>query len=491
MILFPALDTAADRTALRFGEQVVSYRELDAWTAQLADPLRSASRVAVWAEPRLETVVAIVAALRAGTPAAPLNPKAGQQELAHILADSDPDLVLAAPGTKLPVPASDRRQLAVEPRAGGDQPDAASTGKRPGEPAVELPGEAAALIIYTSGTTGPPKGVVLPRRAIATNLDGLAEAWRWTETDTVAHALPLFHVHGLILGMLGPLRRGGAAWHIGPFSAQAAAAALRGGATMMFGVPTMWHRLADAVEVEPEVAAALRRARLLVSGSAPLPVVDQERIAAATGQQVIQRYGLTETLMNSAERADGDTRAGAVGPPLPSVEVELIDEDGHPVSYDEVGEILVRGPNLFLEYLNRPEATAEVMRDGWFHTGDMATRSADGYLRIVGRKATDLIKSGGFKIGAGEIENALLDHPTVAEVAVTAAADPDLGERVVAWVVPAAGQPQPELESLADWVAAQLAPHKRPRELRLLDRLPRNEMGKVLKRELIDERPRR
>jgi malonyl-CoA/methylmalonyl-CoA synthetase len=186
--------------------------------------------------------------------------------------------------------------------------------------------------------------------------------------------------------------------------------------------------------------------------------------------------------MNCAVRADGERRPGTVGPPLAGVALRLVDDAGEPVEDGVVGEIEVRGPNLFLGYLNRPDATGAAMRDGWFRTGDVAVREPDGYLRIVGRRATDLIKSGGYKIGAGEIENALLEHPGVAEVAVTGQPDEDLGERVVAWVVPS-GSPPTE-DELADHVARLLAPHKRPRVVHFVDSLPRNELGKVMKRAL-------
>jgi malonyl-CoA/methylmalonyl-CoA synthetase len=343
-----------------------------------------------------------------------------------------------------------------------------------------------ATIVYTSGTTGPPKGAVLPRRAIASNLDGLAEAWEWSGDDMVAHGLPLFHVHGLILGTLGPVRRGGGVHHLGRFSAQAAASALDGDATMLFAVPTMYHRLAAEAEQDRDIRRALGNARLLVSGSAALPAVQHERIERLTGQRIAERYGMTETLMNTAVRASGERRPGYVGPPLTGVELRLVDDDGNTIEAaddETIGEIHVRGPNLFLEYLNRPDATAEAMTDGWFKTGDLATRAPDGYVRIVGRRATDLIKSGGFKIGAGEIEGALLEHPAVKEVAVTGEPDPDLGERIVAWVVAREGA-SPSEDELAGHVADLLTPHKRPRVVRFLDELPRNEMGKVQKKRL-------
>jgi malonyl-CoA/methylmalonyl-CoA synthetase len=223
-----------------------------------------------------------------------------------------------------------------------------------------------------------------------------------------------------------------------------------------------------------------------VSGSAALPATDHRRIERATGQRIVERYGMTETLMNTAVRAGDDRRPGYVGRPVDGVALRLLTDEGDPieVSDDETfGEIAVRGPNLFLGYLNRPDATAEAVRDGWFHTGDLATRAPDGAIRIVGRRATDLIKSGGFKIGAGEIEGALLEHPAVAEVAVTGEPDADLGERIVAWVVADEGA-SASADELSSHVARLLTPHKRPRDVRFVDALPRNELGKVRKAEL-------
>jgi malonyl-CoA/methylmalonyl-CoA synthetase len=457
--MFGEVIRGSDRPALRFGEKSLTYRELGNVAAGVAVRISGHGRVAVWATPTIETCVAVVAALLAGVPVIPINPKVGERELEHILGDSSPDLVL--------------RETDI---------DITDTTPRP-VPADEIDGETPGFIVYTSGTTGPPKGVVLPRRAITTNLDAIADAWEWTADDVLVHALPLFHVHGLILGVVGPLRRGGTVHHIAKFSSEAVAAELSGAATMMFGVPTMYHRLAQDVEHNPELAKAIGHARLLVSGSAALPAGDHERIAQATGQRIVERYGMSETLMNCSVRASGERRPGAVGLPVDGVALRLVDEQGNPVGDGEVGEIEVRGPNLFLEYLNRPDATAEALRDGWFRTGDVATKDPDGYVRIVGRRATDLIKSGGYKIGAGEIENVLLEHPQVAEVAVTGEPDDDLGERIVAWIVPAPGT-EPVAEELVDHVARLLTPHKRPRVVRFLDALPRNEMGKVTKRAL-------
>jgi malonyl-CoA/methylmalonyl-CoA synthetase len=473
--LLASLERAGDKEAIRFGERAVSYKELRDVAAQLAQRLAGRDRVAVWATASLETCLSVVGALAAGIPVVPINPKSGERELGHIVRDSEPSVLLAAPGSELPPALETLERLDVDLN-GSDQP-------LPTEPDPESP----ALVVYTSGTTGPPKGVLLPHRAIASNLDALARAWDWTGDDVLTHGLPLFHVHGLVLGVLGPLRRGGTVHHLGSFSTEAVAAELGGGtATMLFGVPTMYHRLAEAAESDQTVADALKKARLLVSGSAALSTTDHERIERASGQRVVERYGMTETLMNCAVRADGDRRPGTVGPPVDGVDLRLVDENGAVVDASDgetVGEVQVRGPNLFLGYLNRPDATEEAFSDGWFRTGDVATREPDGYIRLIGRQSTDLIKSGGFKIGAGEIETALLEHSGVAEAAVTGEPDDDLGERIVAWIVPR-DDSKPSEKEIIDHVARLLTPHKRPRAVRYLDELPRNDMGKVQKKRL-------
>lgn len=471
--LFPTLRRPSDHEAVRLGPEAITFKELAAAAGGVARSLAGARRVAVLATPTLDTVVGIVGALAAGVAVVPLNPSAVPREIEHIVSDSSPDALLTA-GETVPEPLVELARVSP----GG-----------PGAPYVETAAddsERTALILYTSGTTGLPKGAEIPRRAIVTNLDALAEAWDWTAGDRLAHALPLFHIHGLVLGTFGPLRLGGHVQHLGRFMPEAVTDAVANGATMAFGVPTMYHRIADHCEADPKAAAALARARLLVSGSAALPAYEHQRIELITGQKIVERYGMTETVMNTATRAREERRPGYVGRAVDGVELRLIDDGGNviAVSDDEtIGEIVVRGPNLFTGYLNRPDATAEAVRDGWFHTGDMATRSQDGYIRIVGRRSTDLIKSGGFKIGAGEIEGALLEHPAVAEVAVRGEPDADLGERVVAWVVLRSGD-HVSADELISHGSTLLAPYKRPREIHFVDALPRNAMGKVVKKHL-------
>jgi malonyl-CoA/methylmalonyl-CoA synthetase len=479
--LFPALRAAwaGDAFTFSYGGEAISNTALASAAGGLAERLRGTDRVAVHATPSLETVVGVVGALAAGAAVVMINPAATSRELEHVLADSDPQLLIGSDAAQLPAPLAARRRA---PAIGASAPYR--------EPFAEDP-ERTALIIYTSGTTGPPKGASIPRRAISSNLDALADAWGWTAEDRLAHALPLFHVHGLVLGTLGPLRLGCSVVHLERFSPEATAAAIDGGATMVFGVPTMYHRLADACESDGAIAQALARARLLVSGSAALPKFEHERIAQLTGRSVVERYGMTETLMNTSVRADGEPRPGTVGTPLAHVDLRLLDDDGRLLQTgdeDTIGEIAIRGPNLFTGYLNLPEATASAFRDGWFLTGDLATRAADGSIRIVGRRSTDLIKSGGFKIGAGEIEGVLLEHPSVAEAAVAGEFDADLGERVIAWVV-LRGEIPASAAELQAHATNLLAPHKRPREIRFVSELPRNAMGKVVKKLLAKTRP--
>ncbi len=454
--LLPALLDPPDRVALRFGDTELTYAELASAAGALAGELRGRTRVAVYATPSIHTAVGISAALLAGVTAVPLNPKLGEREREHLVSDAGPELVLAAPGADVPY---DLPRVDVDITASGSVPRDQPT--------------APALVVYTSGTTGPPKGAVLSRGAVAANLDALAQAWEWTADDLLAHALPLFHVHGLVLGVLGPLRRGGTLHHLGTLDAATLAAS---GATLVFGVPTQYHRLVDQLESDAEAAATIGRTRLLVSGSAALTAVDHARIQEATGLAVRERYGMTETLIITAARAGDEPEPGTVGRPLDGTEVRITGDD-------EMGPVEVRGPALFDGYLNRPDATAAARTaDGWFATGDIGRWTASGALALVGRSATDLIKSGGYKIGAGEIENALLEHAGVAEAAVIGVPDEDLGERILAFVVPAGEQPGER--ELIDHVAALLAPHKRPRAVRFTDSLPRNDMGKVVKSRL-------
>jgi len=446
--------------AVRIDGTVLSRSDLVGAATSVAERVAGASRVAVLARPTAKTVLAITGCLIAGVPVVPVPADVGAAERRHMITDSGAQAWLGETPDEtegLPV-------IPVRLHA--------RSWHRYAEPAPD----STALIMYTSGTTGLPKGVLISRRAIAADIDALAKAWAWTPADTLVHGLPLFHVHGLILGLLGSLRIGNRFVHTGKPTPAAYAAA---GGSLYFGVPTVWSRVvADAAAAE-----ALRSARLLVSGSAALPVPVFDDLVRLTGHAPVERYGSTESLITLSTRIDGERRPGWVGLPLDGVQTRLVAEDGSAVPHDgeTIGRLEVSAPTLFSGYLNRPEATAEVLSaDGWYRTGDVAVIDAGGMHRIVGRESVDLIKSGGYRIGAGEIETVLLGHPDVAEAAVVGVPDDDLGQRIVAFVVGSASA-----QELIDFVAQQLSVHKRPREVRLVDSLPRNAMGKVQKKLLV------
>jgi malonyl-CoA/methylmalonyl-CoA synthetase len=355
-----------------------------------------------------------------------------------------------------------------------------------------------ALIMFTSGTTGNPKGAVHSHASLLANVEALRGAWRWTPDDHLVHALPMFHAHGLCVALFGTLHAGASAVLLPRFgAAEVLDACDRFRATMFFGVPTMYHRIEASGRV-----AELASLRLAVSGSAALPASLHNAIAAGSGMSILERYGTTETLMSVSNPYEGERRAGTVGFPLPGVEIRLAPTqvldgvrgvDGAP-GYDgdvcdpgdpgAAGELLVRGPSLFAGYFGRPEATEAAFTDGWYRTGDVASVSADGYVRILGR-TKELVISGGFNVYPAEVEEVLGEHPAVAEVAVTGTPSDEWGEVVTAWVVPAAGAGDLDLvRSVTEFGAERLAPYKRPRIVRIVPSLPRNALGKVVRHQL-------
>jgi malonyl-CoA/methylmalonyl-CoA synthetase len=479
--LFPRLTRADSRLALVYAGTSWTYAELAGAALEHAALLartgvRRGDRVAVWAQPDLSTAAAMIGNVVAGVATVPLNPKLGSAEVDHVFSDSEPSLAFCAERHEIP-----QEIVGVPSLRAAYRPAPSSL------PVLAID-DSPILILYTSGTTGPPKGAVITRRNVAANLDALAEAWQWTEHDTVVHSLPLIHAHGLILGLFGSLRAGGALHYVPRFAPENIAEALldlRHQQTMFFAVPTMYHRLAEAAEHDEVLREALRRPRLLISGSAGLSLREHERIQTLTGRGVHERYGLTETLINCGVPASSAPTPGYVGPPLPGVELKLVDDQRRELdAHDDatIGEVAIRSDAVFAGYLNRDDATAEVLdEDGWFYTGDLATRTEDGAIRILGRRSTDLIKTGGYRVGAGEIEACLLEHPSVREAAVIGVLDDDLGQRIAAFVVLQPGESE-DSASLASFVAERLSPHKKPRDIHFLSELPRNAMGKVQKK---------
>ncbi|HEY6146752.1 MAG TPA: AMP-binding protein, partial [Thermoanaerobaculia bacterium] len=356
----------------------------------------------------------------------------------------------------------------------------------PGDPAPA--DEDPAVIVYTSGTTGRSKGAALSYRALVENMAALTGAWRFSGEDRLALSLPLFHVHGLCIGIHGALLHGMTVLLSSRFDAgELVRLFAERAATVFMGVPTMYVRLLEHLAAHPEAAAALSRARLFTSGSAPLPAADFAAFERATGHRILERYGMTETLFTLSNPYDGERRPGTVGFPVGGCEVRIVDDAGTEVAEGETGEILVRGSGMMTAYWGRPEETRAAFRDGWFATGDVAARDREGYVRILGRKSVDVIRSGGFKISAREIEEVIAGHPSVREVAVVGAPDRVWGERIVAAVVLRGSAERGGLErEVTDLCARSLADYKRPKEVRVLHELPRNALGKVQKHRILE-----
>ena len=422
--------------------------------------LRKGDRIILSAAASVDLVVAHVAALRLGLIVVPVNGAYQRGELAHIVGDAEPRAaVVDKPEWFRWLAELAPEMTVVSPRL--DLDDATS-------PSLDqMDSRDPALLGYTSGTTGVPKGAVLTHGNLLAGAESVRIAWRWTPDDRLVLALPLFHMHGLGVGLHGTLLTGASAVLLDGFSADAVLdAAQAHDATLFFGVPTMYTRLAQSARV-----GELSRLRLCVAGSAPLPADLHRRLGEAAGVRALERYGMTETIMLVSNPHDGERRAGTVGFPLPGVELRLA---------PDTGEVLVQGPNVFAGYWRQPEATAAAFDpEGWFRSGDLGEFDGDGYLRLRGR-AKELVISGGLNVYPREVEDALRSHPDIEDVAVTGTPDEEWGELVTAWVVPASGR-APALEELRSHLEGVCAPFKHPRVLHLIDGLPRNALGKVQK----------
>jgi malonyl-CoA/methylmalonyl-CoA synthetase len=429
-------------------------------------------RVAFLVPPSFAYVVVSRGIWLAGGVAVPLAMSHPPAELEHVIRDSEASIVVG----------SGRHAEALESIAGAAgarfirTPDLIATDAEP-LPAVAPSPDRRAMIIYTSGTTGKPKGAVTTHGNMAAQIASLVTAWEWTAADCALLVLPLHHVHGII-NVLGCALAAGASCEILPqFDSEAAWDRLSSGDITVFSaVPTIYHRLIQSWEAaSPAVQRArtdgCRRVRLMMSGSAALPVRTLERWREITGHTLLERYGMTELGMALSNPLHGTRRPGFVGTPLPGVEVRLVD-----------GELEVRGPGVFLEYWRRPQETRDAFRDGWFRTGDVATIE-DGAYKLLGRSNVDIIKTGGYKVSALEIEDAIRAHPGVLDCAVVGAPDPEWGERVCAALELRPGTPV-TLDELRSSLKDDLAAYKLPRSLVCLPALPRNAMGKVLKAEV-------
>ena len=434
--------------------------------------IHKGDRVLMSSPPSVELVLAHIAALRLGAIVVPVNTAYTESEVSAVAEQARPGFAVLDDRNRLP----HINSATPETLVGG-----ANTAPRLGDHSLdEVDTDDPALLMFTSGTTGKPKGVVLSHGNVLASAEALRIAWRWRSEDRLVLALPLFHMHGLGVGIHGTLLAGASAVIIPRFEVDVILDVVRSErATLLFGVPTMWVRFAESARV-----GELATLRLCVSGSAPL-APDVFRALAMKGHQtIVERYGMTETIMNISNPYDGDRRAGSVGLALPGVEVRLAGDPN--ASVTEPGEILLRGPNVMRTYWENPQATeAAFDDDGWFLTGDIGQFDPDGYLSIVGR-SKDLIITGGFNVYPREVEEALLLHPAVSECAVAGMPDPQWGETVVAYVVAAEGSGAAAglEQSILDHAASHLARFKQPRAIRFLDALPRNALGKVVKSEL-------
>lgn len=477
-----------DRVAVVDPSGAYTFAELDASARSLASVLlgRRADldddRIAVIAEPGHDFVVAVLACWHAGAVAVPLHPPHPAAELQYVVTDADASAILTSPthrsmAERLAEPAG-MRVLELDTEA--DVRDAVAV--RPSS-AADRP----ALMVHTSGTTGRPKGVVHTHGSIAAQVDALLRAWGWSSDDRILLVLPLNHVHGIVNVTLCALAAGACCEAPGGFDAAHVWARLASGElTLFMAVPTIYARLVAAWEhAEPTTRRAwsdgARRLRLMVSGSAALPVSTLERWRELTGHVLLERYGMTElgmALSNTLSRRV----PGHVGEPLPGVEVRIVDDAGADVDDGHSGELFVCGPNVFREYWRRPDATAEAFVDGWFRTGDVAVHEPQGH-RILGRSSVDIIKSGGEKVSALEVEEVLRTHPGVADCAVVGLEDPEWGERVAAAVVRRPDVPV-DGGALRAWGKEHLAAAKVPSRYVFVDDLPRNTLGKVVKPEV-------
>jgi malonyl-CoA/methylmalonyl-CoA synthetase len=478
-----------NRTAIIAAEGVFTYRDLLDVSAKVAacllngaDDLRE-KRVAFLIPPGFHYVVTQWGIWRAGGIAVPLCVSHPQPELEYIIDDSGAEIVVAHPdfATILCLIAETRSlRFLLTPQVISHKQ-------------VELPRIDAtrrAMIIYTSGTTSKPKGVVTTHPNIQAQVTALVSAWEWTANDRILHVLPLHHVHGIINALTCALWAGAICEILPKFEAEEVwQRFVNGNATLFMAVPTIYVKLIEAWGAEPParqkiMSEACARMRLMVSGSAALPIRVLEKWREITNHVLLERYGMTEVGMALSNPLHGQRVPGCVGTPLPDVEIKLVDENGNAVADGTPGEILVKGPSVFLEYWGKPEATRRAFRDGWFCTGDIGVVE-NGVYRILGRNSVDIIKTGGYKISALEIEEVLRTHPQINECAVIGIKDEEWGERVAAALLM-----KPEsamtLEALRSWAKERLAAYKIPTRICLVDDLPRNAMGKVIKPKVME-----
>jgi malonyl-CoA/methylmalonyl-CoA synthetase len=476
------------RAAIVASGHSYSYEDLDAASRRVAGALLgdnedlNQTRVAFLNAPGFAYAAVQRAIWRAGGVAVPLAVSHPPAELDHVIRDAGASVVVGDAvfrATLAPLARAARARMVIAE-------DALQASPADGLP--HLGSNRRAMIIYTSGTTGRPKGVVSTHQIIGAQIASLVSAWGWSPFDRLLLVLPLHHVHGIINGLGCALAVRATCEMLPSFDAAQVWQRLASGEITVFtAVPTIYHRLIAAWDAAPPDtqrawSAGVGTLRLMMSGSAALPIQTLERWREISGHTLLERYGMTEIGMALSNPLDGERRPGLVGVPLPGVDVRLVDENGADVPDGTAGELEVRGPSVFLEYWQRPDESRDAFRDGWFRTGDVALIDRGSY-RLLGRTSVDIIKTGGFKVSALEIEEVLREHPAIAECAVVGIGDAEWGERIAA-AVELRADASLSLEDLQEWARARLAPYKVPRALCPVEMLPRNAMGKVTKPEV-------
>ena len=465
--------------------ETLSYQAFWQGAEQMAAALtdlgvQPGDRVAVQTPKTVAMLQLYVGTVLAGGVFLPLNTAYTPAEVEYFLTDARPRVFVCDPAKRDALtPIAGQAGVSALLTLASDETGTLTQSRdaqTPGFQAVAREATDLAAILYTSGTTGRSKGAMLTHRALASNSLTLRDYWRFTDQDVLIHALPIFHTHGLFVATNVTLMAGGSCIFLPGFDAEKIIE-LMPRATSLMGVPTFYTRLLD----QPELAEASRNMRLFVSGSAPLLAETHDRWRETTGHAILERYGMTETNMNTSNPYDGDRRAGTVGLPLPGVELKVTDpQTGESLPDGDIGVIEVRGDNVFAGYWQMPEKTAEELReDGWFITGDLGFVDDRGYVTIVGR-GKDLIITGGFNVYPKEVESVIDELPGVNESAVIGVPHKDFGEGVVAIVVPKKGASLSEADVIAG-LADQLAKFKQPKRVVIVDDLPRNTMGKVQK----------
>lgn len=488
---------SSPRTALIDSEGERSFAELHRNAHYAAHLLKNGApslngrRIALFASPSALWLESFFGILAAGGIAVPLSPLYPNAELCWFMDNAGADTLICSPDLKERAETliNASRRLFTTPEL--EAPNALF------QPESESPihEDDTAMLLYTSGTTGKPKGAMITHKNIAAQASLVSHAWGVTASDTLLHALPLHHLHGLGISLLTALFAGARVHMLPRFDAHRVWNEFRSGRhSIWMAVPTMYKKLFDAFDAmdeasQKQAAQAARALRLATSGSAALPITLAERWRSLTGSIPLERFGMTEigvglsNPLNTSER-----RPGYVGLPLPTVEIKLIQEDGQESPHGPA-ELYVRGPGVFKAYFERDDATREAFtEDGFFKTGDMGERAPDGYIRLLGRTSIDILKSGGYKCSALEIEESLRENSAIAEVAVVGIPDPTWGERIVAAIVAAPSKSADcTAEKLKAWAKERMAPYKVPRDFLLMNELPRNALGKVLKPELSKE----